>query len=183
MADQQSGWTPSHQIATQYATEGLKALVIANGGAVVAILTFAGNASSRVNAAAISDGLLAFAVGLAATLLVFMCSYLAQSHFTEETEEHNRSGDLWRAAGIAFALLGIGAFVIGCFISWRGFKAPVPAPPSVIATSHKSCTDAVDFIRAQADPGAPSAHNPKSKSEAILIRGGWVVLPNCATRP
>lgn len=37
-------WNKSHELATQFAIEGLRALTLANGGAVVAVLTFAGSA-------------------------------------------------------------------------------------------------------------------------------------------
>lgn len=181
MPDNQSGWTPSHQIATQYATEGLKALVIANGGAVVAILTFAGNANTKVNPAAISNGLMAFAGGLIAVLVVFFCSYVSQWHYTSEKPSEERTGDRWRMAALVSAVLSIALFGAGCWVSWQGFKAPAQPPAPVVATM--SCAEAVDFIRAQADAGMPTARNPKNRYEAVQVRGGWVVLPTCQRKP
>jgi hypothetical protein len=64
------GWNKSHELATQYAVAGLRTLTLVQGGAVVAILSFAGNAGvDRVKPALIANSLSYFTWGLAAALL------------------------------------------------------------------------------------------------------------------
>jgi hypothetical protein len=75
----------SHRSTIQFAIEAIRALLVVNGGAVVAILTFAGNA--RTGGAVIDFPLLLsslrlFGVGLALAVLCAGLAYVAQALFT-----------------------------------------------------------------------------------------------------
>lgn len=170
----EDGWSLSHELAAKYAIEGLRALVLANGGAVVAILTFAGNASARVDPAVITVSLRQFSLGLLAALMTILLTYLAQ---TAATHDRRRTTNVVEAISMVMAITSMGLFGWGAQSALAAFQAY--SPPVQTATLSMTCEDAVAFVRAQVDPGDSSARNNKTGNEAVLVRGGWVILPTC----
>jgi hypothetical protein len=167
------GWNKSHDLATQYAIAGLRTLTLVQGGAVVAILSFAGNAGvERIKPALVANSLSYFTFGLAAALLAMLTSYIAQGY---ATHERNRLSNAFEISGIVLVLISLGLFVVGAITAQSGFIT-TPPPKAAIQT----CESAVAFIRAQKESGTPSeADKPKISGEAVKVRGGWVVLPAC----
>jgi hypothetical protein len=167
------GWNKSHELATQYAIAGLRTLTLVQGGAVVAILSFAGNAGvDRIKPALIANSLSFFTWGLAAALLAMLTSYMAQGN---ATHYRNRWSNALEGCGTALVAISLGLFVWGALTAQRGFNTS-PPPKATIQT----CESAVAFIRAQTDGGSLSeVDRPKTGGEMVKIRGGWVVLPAC----
>lgn len=133
MSDQQaSGWNMSHQLATQYAIEGLKALTLAQGGAVVAILSFAGNAGpDRIKPALVASSLTWFAWGLASALVTFLTTYTAQGFATHDnTKWTNR----FEWAGYGFVLASLVLFLGGVLTAKQGFTSATPSVPHMVAS-------------------------------------------------
>lgn len=174
MSDEGGGWTKSHELATQYAIEGLRALVLVNGGAVVAILTFAGNAGSdRIKPALVANSLAQFAWGLGIALVTMLLAYLAQG---SATQGWDRRQNVFELTATVLAFVSIGMFGWGAYTAREGFNTASPAKPAPAAYT---CDTAVAFIRGQADAGQSTAHNPGNGGEAVKVRGGWVILPAC----
>src|SRR5258707_4450487 len=71
--------------------EALKALLLINGGAAIAILAYLGNLASRTSLAhlpEVKNALLCFAGGVFATALAFIVAYFTQLRLYQE--EHDR---------------------------------------------------------------------------------------------
>lgn len=120
------GWNKSHELATQYAIEGLRALTLAQGGAVVAILSFAGNAGSeRIRPALVASSLSYFAIGLSFALVVSLTSFIAQG---AATHDRKRVSTVFEVAGIVLALASIALFVLGALTARSAFVTQRPSP-------------------------------------------------------
>lgn len=163
-----------HELMANYAIEGLRGLLLVNGGAVVAILSFAGNAGSdRIKPAMVANSLAQFAWGLGVALLAVLFTYLAQAAATHGRRKRTM---VLETISTSLAVVSLLLFAWGAYTAREGFNTAVPAKPTPVADT---CERAVEFIRAQADAGQSSAHIPGTGGEAVKIRGGWVVLPAC----
>jgi hypothetical protein len=102
------------------ATEGLKALLLVNGGAVVALLTFVGN-SETVAAGQFAVPAAAFLTGLVLCVIAFCSAYATQFHLYNEqppepkfpARSHMRFFK-WTALFVATSLI---AFSVGAMTS------------------------------------------------------------------
>lgn len=75
----------SHRSTITIAIEAVRALLLANGGAVVAILTFLGDVSDKpesVAPARVASALVLFSFGLAGAIAALILGYFAQANFT-----------------------------------------------------------------------------------------------------
>ena len=139
------GWNKSHELATQYAIAGLRTLTLVHGGAVVAILSFAGNAGlDRVKPALIANSLSYFTWGLVAALGAMLTSYTAQSN---ATHNRRRTSYAFEALGFVLVLISLGLFVVGAMTAQRGFNTASAPPPKAAAQANGS---AVAVLPAQA---------------------------------
>lgn len=131
------------------ADAAIKALMLANGGAMIALFTFIGNPVARSPAALpFNTGRLwvafaCFVVGLTAALLCYVCAFVSQDRFYNQAMVEawrqqgawprgaatmpddrerglNRQGVRAYAAGLMLALIGIAAFMIGCGFALSG---------------------------------------------------------------
>jgi hypothetical protein len=105
-------------------TEGLKTLLLINGGAVVAMLAYLGQSSQGAAVAPHAWGPLAFFIaGIFFCVLAFVGSYITQFVlFNEVTRqkpdsESNHMGVLWTA--VVFVALSLICFAAGAFTSVR----------------------------------------------------------------
>lgn len=124
-----------------FADGALKSLMLANGGALIALFTFIGNLAGKTSAPiTFNMGLLwlsftAFALGLAGTLVASLCAFMSQGHYYEVAmreasffqtrSETGTTPDLdprlaplargrwWEIGGILSAVLTMTLFVIG----------------------------------------------------------------------
>lgn len=119
--------------------EALKMLGLVNGGAAVALLTYAGALVGRGGSAPpILAALIWYATGLAASVGAFLVAYVTQLRlFVEERARHTggefkRRHGLGIAIGLALALYATFAFGIGCFKTAAALGAVEwPEMPSV----------------------------------------------------
>lgn len=157
-----------HELMASYAIEGLRGLLLVNGGAVVAILSFAGNAGSdRIRPAMVADSLAQFAWGLGVALLAVLFTYGAQAAATHDRRPRTVALE---TISTTLAVVSLVLFGWGAYTAREGFNTASPAklaPPPAY-----TCDTAVAFIRAQADAGQSSAHNPAAGGEAVKVAVG-----------
>ena len=86
MGSDQQQW--HWQEGNKYAVECMKALLLLNGGAPIALLTFLGGANRiKLNAAgvdAINRSLIAFGIGVLGSIALFIMAYLTQLYYGNE---------------------------------------------------------------------------------------------------
>jgi hypothetical protein len=111
--------------------EALKALLLINGGAAVAILAYLGNLASRPSVARLPDvknALVCFAGGVFATALAFIVAYFTQYRlYNEERARHVREPfRVLHPIGLGIATLLVAAsasaFAAGCWIAASAFQ-------------------------------------------------------------
>lgn len=149
---------------SQFAQALWKSLMLVNGGAIVAILTFIGNTKITVDPASIWWAMACFVVGLAATMFSTLAAYICQSGYMRGSAESlfgedtpTNQGEGWEWAAIAGIGAGIACFLVGSFIAMSAVLAPKAATQPVL--SH----------------GTPSAHGvsgPAVKVPQSGVRGG-----------
>lgn len=67
----------------QYAVIGLRSLFLINGGAILAMITFAGAKTiDEKDAEVLSKGLMLYSIGLVSVVLATGISYVAQSYYS-----------------------------------------------------------------------------------------------------
>jgi len=101
-------------------TEGMKALQLVNGGAVVALLAYLGQVSNRASIAAnVKCAMGLFILGLVAATFAFFTSYLTQlALFNESVREQVYRGTKhgpWWWLTILVALVSLACFACGAF--------------------------------------------------------------------
>jgi hypothetical protein len=131
------------KFATEFAQAGLKALVLANGGAIVALFTFLGNAKPHVDAVATWKSFGAFAAGLVAVLIAHLGAHISQNHYYfasthiawdadallrgQPAQEKGRRqfliGNVFQQGAGVFAVLSLAGFVAGSAYALAGVIA------------------------------------------------------------
>lgn len=130
-----------YESAGDIATLGLRSVLLANGGALVALLTFVGNAQNTVRAPELMWWAYSmFGLGLFAALLSTFCAFQTQSDYARqgdatadriyfhtighiaqaETEEkeadrYRSAGQRWEWAGVSLFLISTVCFLVGTF--------------------------------------------------------------------
>jgi hypothetical protein len=110
-------------------TEALKAVVLLNGGAIVALLAYLGQSSARVDLARrVGCPLTWFVAGIVLATLAFGSAYLTQlALFNKSVEGDKFKGighRVWLKGSFALALLGLICFACGAFASIRVLAYP-----------------------------------------------------------
>jgi len=126
------------KMANEYAHGGLKGLFLANGGAIVALLTFIGNAKlQQADAAALQCSFTLFSLGLGLVLAAYIAGYVShaysmQAALNQAAQEDgiaHRTGESFDSStpdnkagraecfGIVLAALALALFVSGAFVA------------------------------------------------------------------
>ena len=111
-------------------TEALKALQLINGGAIVALLAYLGQASGRPQLAALAaKPLTLFVGGLVAATLAFLGTYITQltllnEHFGSASFSRRPKHMTWLMGTIGVALLSLVLFAWGSFSAVAGLSHP-----------------------------------------------------------
>lgn len=126
------------RLANDYAHGGLKGLFLANGGAIVALLTFLGNAKTlNHNSVELWCGFFSFSIGLGSVLAAYIAGYVSHAFYmqaaanrsAEEASKANhtnrefdssspdRKGSCAEWTGIGFAIAALMFFLIGAFMA------------------------------------------------------------------
>jgi hypothetical protein len=140
--DEQWHWEQGNK----YAHEGIKVLLALNGGAAVALLTFAGHAGSPIAIARVGYSLLAFGTGALFAGMVFLTSYLTQLHYGN----NNRSvAVFFHNLSYVVVVLSIVAFLVGLGFAYTSLpnslgSKDVPSqtsdyPSRIMAASYECC--------------------------------------------
>lgn len=103
-------------------TEALKALQLVNGGAVVALLAYLGQASDRATLAVqIKCPMAFFVLGLVTATATFIPSYLTQlALYNEDIRSAEYKGvrhQTWLNVALLLALISLVAFAVGAFVA------------------------------------------------------------------
>ena len=111
----------SFRAVIDFASLGIRSLILVNGGAIIGILTFLGNlwtkddAAAKATAAAVAPALSFFIIGLTLALATSLLAYVAQVGFTEFVREGKPP--LWavisRIAGLLFAIFSAASMAVG----------------------------------------------------------------------
>jgi hypothetical protein len=138
------------QYQHEYTVAGFKTLLLMNGGAIIGLLTYAGNASDKVAASQFMIAFLAYVAGLVLTALAYLTSYMGQAHIMQfsATEgmrwrglepsadatkvDHEKLGERAIEWGKVLAVLALTGFIVG-----SGFAVSAitdqPARPAIAA--------------------------------------------------
>ena len=125
-----------------FAETGWRSLTLVNGGAIVALFTFIGNAGPSVDESLIWTGFFFFVVGLGSNIVSILGGFLAQAFYMKATtsiawnkqaemhgyqppfakvqQDEERTGDRWEILAIAAAVLSLIAFVAGASCALAG---------------------------------------------------------------
>ena len=115
-----------HEAAVGYAQAALKSLVLVNGGAILSLLTFIGNANSNVDKPLISYAFACFGLGLFSALIAHGAAYWAQEGYlnaavaraeNRESSDGNSKGDKGVFWGLIAAILSGLGFLAGAFLA------------------------------------------------------------------
>lgn len=128
----------------------IRSMILVNGGAVLALLTFLGNKSQPVTPADLRAAFLWYGVGLSLALLTFFAGYLGQGrymwHDTSQAydaqlrkaglpeqygaaaKKEARQGMLWTGLAVALLLASLLSFAAG---SWRALNGIVATKAEV----------------------------------------------------
>lgn len=122
----------------EFSVEGFKTLVLINGGAIIALLTYAGHSAVTPVAARLAHALLAYTAGLICAVVAYLTAYLSQASLmnfdmleayrllgiepdTKKTrDDFEKSGMRHVSLGIGLSLLSLAAFIAG---SWLAMDA------------------------------------------------------------
>ena len=110
-------------------TEALKALQLVNGGAIVALLAYLGQASGRPQLAAlVTKPLSLFLAGLVAATLAFLGTYLTQftllNEFFKGRSFRGPKHMTWLLSTISVALVSLVLFALGSFAAVAALSHP-----------------------------------------------------------
>ena len=106
-----------------FAQDALRGIVLLNGGSIIALLTFFGQAWSKNEAQAIfvimslRPGLVLFVLGVLCGIAAQGLAYMSQQNFVEERRTF---GLLFRRTCIALSISGMCFFALGCYASVAG---------------------------------------------------------------
>jgi hypothetical protein len=122
MAEPTDHQTETFKSLISLSTEALKALQLLNGGAVVALLAYLGQASKRADLArALTCPFALFVAGLLAATLAYGSAYLTQlSLYSEDVQGAGFRGtkhQVWLWTTFAIALASLALFAFGAFAS------------------------------------------------------------------
>ncbi|QPB21160.1 hypothetical protein [Rhizobium sp. 007] len=117
------------------AQEGLKALLILNGGACIALLGFVATTISQPEASAtyrplirgMMKSLVSFSVGAGLSVLTSMFAYLTNQAYVAALEGPDKyswaAGQWWNNVAVMTALLSLVAFFVGVSLIWQSAPA------------------------------------------------------------
>lgn len=100
----------SYNSTIQFAINAIRGGFIANGAAIIALLTFVGNSKMDAQPLSLSAAALLFLGGVAAATIAGGFTYLSQARYTYDESE---KGDNFRRLAIGFSVTSIVTFIAG----------------------------------------------------------------------
>lgn len=147
---------------TQFVLSAWKGLMLVNGGAVVALLTLAGNAADRVDGRALRHAFEGYGAGLVATLLSIVAAYASQSfYFQYSASQHTGAqheaagkpglprqqrfqtrGRISEWVGLGVAVCGVAGFAVGSWFALSAVLIPGQLDTAIAPGTHLECPNA-----------------------------------------
>ena len=138
-AEGQRWWDSAHdrlRFSVEYAQAGIKALFLANGGGILALLTFAGNSGAVVEPRALFWSFVWFGIGCFSALSIYIAGYVSQglvmqAEFIESRRAISDSLELEQSfdatpfetksevaerVGLSCAFISLGMFLLGALV-------------------------------------------------------------------
>jgi Mn2+/Fe2+ NRAMP family transporter len=120
---------------SKYAVETIKALLVINGGAAVALLAFAGNfAKGGGDAASIASSLgrslVAFGIGALFSALTFFCAYTSQLQYGRGGEDYPPA-HRWHYGTYAMLVISVAGFLTGLWFARAALYLSLIPKPNV----------------------------------------------------
>jgi hypothetical protein len=112
--EQQWHWAEGNK----YALEGMRSILLLNGGGALALLTFFGNRTRPLTGAsadAIGNSLLFFGIGTVESAIVFLLAYLTQLHYGNEGFEGRAAR--WHNLTYLSVFVAVASFVAGVWFA------------------------------------------------------------------
>lgn len=134
------------QYQHEYTLAGLKALILINGGAIIALLTYAGHTASAATAGKLEGAFGLYVAGLALGVLAYVAAYISQSqlmnHSTLEAQRmlglsapggrtstsYEKAGTRAVYFGIAFAVFSLTSFAGGSMYALKAVAHHTESP-------------------------------------------------------
>lgn len=122
----------------EFSVAGFKTLILINGGAVIALLTYAGNSRGTVEAASLQLSFAGYIVGLVTAVLAYLAAYAGQAYLMRHSasaafaemgaqeldqdvqDKRERRSNLCIGLAIALCVLSLLGFVVGSVGAMRG---------------------------------------------------------------
>lgn len=107
------------EISQEYAQGAIKAVILINGGAAVAVLSQFGHLAEILPGRSPAVAVLVFALGVALGVSVWLLAFLSTRHVdrAERGQDLDYSiADKFQAAGVIVLFLSLVAFLIGCAV-------------------------------------------------------------------
>jgi hypothetical protein len=108
----------------------IRSLVLINGGAAIAVLTFIGNFTQNQNSLMneLSYSLLSFCFGAAAAALVAGFAYVTQFLYDGFSKKASRIGTAFHILAVFFAIASFTLFIVGVLTAFWGFQGTLQIP-------------------------------------------------------
>ncbi|XUU61000.1 hypothetical protein ACRAQ6_01655 [Erythrobacter sp. HA6-11] len=117
-----------HQAAVEYAQSAVKSLILVNGGALIALLTFIGNSDVEAGPRGMFWSFVWLGLGLASALFALFPSYVSQSNYMyaardrlADTDVDTEAKDIRGDNAAVFAFLSLFSslvlFLLGAFVA------------------------------------------------------------------
>jgi hypothetical protein len=116
---------PGIDAVIRFAEIGIRSLLILNGGAALALLSFASSASSRNEPVTFKASICAFGAGAALSVLTAGLSYASQSAYNSEARKpapDHIMGVWLRNISFFCGLTALGMFVVGVVLASKSFN-------------------------------------------------------------
>jgi len=123
----------------EYTVQGFKTLTLINGGAIIALLTYAGSKTATGVTLNFEPAFIGYAVGLALSVLAYLFAYYSQGELSngdmqeayrllglqdeagaKEQAKFEKGGERWGISAVVLAVLSLASFVAG---SWCAMQA------------------------------------------------------------
>jgi hypothetical protein len=126
--------------AHEFSVEGFKTLTLINGGAIIALLTYAGHSAGTEVANKLAGAFLAYTCGLVAAVLAYLGAYESQSSLmnhdvleayrllglqakgAEDPEGYARRGMIKVYLAMAISVLSLIGFVVGSSLAFSALS-------------------------------------------------------------
>ncbi|USA40213.1 hypothetical protein NCF86_03390 [Pelagerythrobacter marinus] len=139
----------------EFSLAGFRSLILINGGAIIALLTYAGNALDRQDATQLQSAFLWYVAGLVTTTAAYVFAYFSQGAYMAVTyteamqqlglhgtgaeekrksERQERYGGVFISIGVLLVVASLLSFVMGSISAMNALTGPERAAEASEAT-------------------------------------------------